>query len=165
MISLKKKWKKQNTYSYKKRKVFDDNNKIVFIIVILYQKIEKWNIKGDRVSFHKLFTNRSPSYSVPPHSFFTGSVKELKMDERRSVFIQKKLFFIISISAFFKFLLQRTERLSVCIRLSINAGIFNMRCCNFDFFFYYNPNMYIKRSIKFFIGFISQFHFHIFLPY
>ena len=87
------------------------------------------------MSFHKLFINRPPSYSVPPHSFFTGSVKELKMDERRSVFIQKKLFFIISISAFFKFLLQRTERLSVCIRLSINAGIFNMRCCNLDFFF------------------------------
>lgn len=140
--------------------MFDDNNKIVFIIVILYQKIEKWNIKGDRVSFHKLFINRSPSYSVPPHSFFTGSVKELKMDERRSVFIQKKLFFIISISAFFKFLLQRTERLSVCIRLSINAGIFNMRCCNLDFFLW-QPK-YVYQSIN---QIFYRFYFSISFPH
>lgn len=51
--------------------------------------ITKNNI-GERVSFHKLFTSCPPPYSV--HSFFTGSVKELRMDKRRSLFIQKSLF-------------------------------------------------------------------------
>ena len=139
--------------------MFDDNNKIVFIIVILYQKIEKWNIKGDRVSFHKLFINRSPSYSVPPHSFFTGSVKELKMEKCVHT---KKLFFIIYPLAHFLNSFCNAEKDFQCVFVSRSMQEFLIWDAAISIFFMTTQICISFDQSNSFIGFISQYRFHIF---